>query len=120
LCAGNDDGWATLLHPTTFTALHDTHIRQRSLSLFRVQYLCQLAAPVESTAALNKPLKNFSTLPMWTLNGLIGVFFNKITIFKIIYYYFIFYKLLCCHTGYHPQGNLATFGYGTAMKVEIY
>ncbi len=26
----------------------------------------------------------------------------------------------CCHTGDHPQGDLAMFGYRLVMKVEIY
>jgi hypothetical protein len=28
--------------------------------------------------------------------------------------------LWCCHTGEHPQENLATFGYTLAMRAEIY
>jgi hypothetical protein len=29
-------------------------------------------------------------------------------------------KLWCCHIGDHPQVDLATFGYGQTMKVQIY
>jgi hypothetical protein len=28
--------------------------------------------------------------------------------------------LWCCHNGDHPQGDLATFGYRPAMKVEFF
>jgi len=38
--------------------------------------------------------------------------FNKLILSPILY--------CCCHIGCHPQGNLAMFGYGPAMKVEIY
>jgi hypothetical protein len=32
---------------------------------------------------------------------------------------FLFHPILwCCHNGDHPQGDLATFGYRPAMKVE--
>jgi hypothetical protein len=33
--------------------------------------------------------------------------------------FFSFFNLLCCHTGDHPQGDLAMFGYRPAMKVGI-
>ncbi len=31
----------------------------------------------------------------------------------------VFFSILRCHVGDHPQGDLAMFGYRTTMKVEI-
>jgi hypothetical protein len=31
----------------------------------------------------------------------------------------VFFSILWCYVGDHPQGDLAMFGYRTTMKVEI-